>query len=372
MINSFIKLPDRVEAILYRLEQAGYAAYVVGGAVRDLIRNIPPQDYDITTSATPRQVMDVFREESVLPTGVQHGTVTLVIDERAYEITTFRGEGTYTDHRRPDTVQFIDSVEADLARRDFTVGAIAYSPKRGVCDPFGGVRDVKRGIIRAVGDPMTRFREDGLRVLRAIRFASVCGFTIEEKTAKALHEGKHLVRGVSAERQYAELTKTLCGERVEETLVEFGDVIAEIIPEISKLFDFPQNTPYHDRDVWRHTLAALRAIRPDPILRWTMLLHDIAKPDCHYVDAKGVAHFKTHPEKGAPIAGEILTRLRADRGTKDEVTTLIALHDVDLPCERGGIYRLLIELGKDRMQRLLWVKEADLAGKSSYGQTHGR
>ena len=215
MCNYAIKLPEAVESILARLELAGFAAYAVGGAIRDLIRGIEPHDFDITTSAKPEQVMDVFAYVTVIPTGIQHGTVTLVIDHTPYEITTFRGEGDYTDHRRPDAVEFIDSIEADLARRDFTAGAIAYSPARGLCDPFGGVGDVRWGILRAVGDPMTRFEEDGLRILRGIRFASACGFTIEENTARAIHEGKHLIRPIAVERQYAELTKALCGEAVQ-------------------------------------------------------------------------------------------------------------------------------------------------------------
>lgn len=372
MSNRLLVLPPRVEEILNRLELAGYPAYAVGGAIRDLLRGVEPHDFDLTTAATPEQVMAVFDGETVIPTGIQHGTVTLVIHHIPYEITTFRGEGAYTDHRRPDRVEFIDSIEADLARRDFTAGAIAYSPKRGLCDPFGGVRDIERGILRAVGDPMTRFREDGLRILRAIRFASACGFTIEAQTAAALHEGKHLVAPIAAERQYAELTKALCGEGVEQTFAEFADVLAEVIPELTPLFGFPQNTPYHDRDVWQHTLAALQAIPPEPILRWTMLLHDIAKPACHFVDERGVSHFKTHPEKGAPIADAILARLRAPRVNREEVTTLVALHDIDLPCDTGGVHRLLIELGKERTLRLLAVKEADLAGKSPYGKTHGR
>lgn len=372
MLNMKITLPPAVEAILDRLESGGFAAYAVGGAVRDLIRGVPPHDFDLTTAATPQEVMEVFRGETIVPTGLQHGTVTLVIDHIPYEITTFRGEGEYTDHRRPDQVEFIDSIEADLARRDFTAGAIAYSPERGLCDPFGGVGDVKRGTLRAVGDPMTRFREDGLRILRALRFASACGFTIEANTAAALHQGKHLVRPIAAERKYAELTKTLCGANAGQILGEFSDVLAEVIPELTPMFDCPQHTSYHDRDVWTHTLATLEAVPPDPILRWTMLLHDIAKPQCRYTDARGVDHFKTHPEKGAPIAGEVLARLKAERVTREEVTALVALHDIDLPEDRGGVHRMLIRYGKERTLRLLAVKEADLAGKSPYGKTHGR
>lgn len=372
MCNIIIKLPKTVEEILDRLESAGFAAYAVGGAVRDLIRGIEPHDFDLTTAAKPEQVMEVFKGETIIPTGLQHGTVTLVIDHVPYEITTFRGEGEYTDHRRPDQVEFIDSIEADLARRDFTAGAIAYSPKRGLCDPFGGVGDVYRGILRAVGDPMTRFREDGLRILRALRFASACGFTIEEETAAALHEGKHLVRPIAAERKYTELTKTLCGANARQILGEFGDVLAEVIPELEPTFGCPQHTSYHDRDVWIHTLDALQAIPNEPVLRWTMLLHDIAKPQCRRTDVSGVDHFKTHPEKGAPIAGGVLARLKAERVTREEVTALIELHDIDLPDDRGGVHRLLIRHGKERILRLLAVKEADLAAKSPYGQTHGR
>ncbi len=365
-------LPETVTSILARLESAGHAAYVVGGAVRDFIRGVAPHDWDLTTSARPEEVTALFANETIVPTGLQHGTVTLVIEHTPYEITTFRGESGYTDHRRPDQVEFIDSIEADLARRDFTAGAIAYSPTRGLCDPFGGVADVRAGVLRAVGDPMTRFVEDGLRVLRALRFASACGFTVEAETARALHEGRHLIAPVAAERIYSELTRTLCGADVEQVLLTYGDVIAEAIPELTPMFGFPQNTSYHDRDVWAHTAATVAAIAPDPILRWTMLLHDVAKPACHYVDTRGVAHFKTHPEKGAPIAQAVLTRLKAERATREEAAALIRLHDIDLPSEQTEIHRLLVRLGKERTLRLLAVKEADLSGKSPYGRTHGR
>ena len=367
-----LTLPQTVLSILRRLEEAGYAAYVVGGAVRDLLRGLTPHDFDLTTSARPEEVMAVFADETVIPTGIAHGTVTLVIDHIPYEITTFRGEGAYTDHRRPDAVEFIDSIEADLARRDFTVGAIAYSPVRGLCDPFGGVADLQAGILRAVGDPMTRFEEDGLRILRALRFASACGFSVEAETARAMHEGKQLIAPIAVERIYAELTRMLCGAGVEQVLLDFGDVIAVAIPELIPLFGFPQNTSYHDRDVWAHTAATVAAISPEPVLRWTMLLHDIAKPACHYTDEKGTSHFKTHPEKGAPVAEAILARLRAERATREEAELLIRLHDIDLPTRQSGVHRLLIRLGKERTLRLLAVKAADLSGKSSYGKTHGR
>ncbi len=365
-------IPSSVSHILARLEEAGFAAYAVGGALRDLIRGVEPHDWDIATAALPEQVMEVFAGEQIIPTGIRHGTVTLVIDHIPYEITTFRGEGEYTDHRRPDAVHFLDSIEADLARRDFTAGAIAYSPTRGLCDPFGGVADVQAGILRAVGDPLTRFAEDGLRVLRALRFASACGFTIAPDTTAALHAGRELISPIAVERIYSELTRMLCGDGVEAVLITFGDVLAVAIPELEPLFGFAQNTPYHNRDVWAHTAATVAAIEPDPVLRWAMLLHDIAKPACHYVDARGVDHFKTHPEVGAPIADAVLARLRAPRAVREEAVELIRLHDMDLPSDPAEIHRLLAKLGRERTLNLLSVKRADLAGKSDYGRTHGR
>lgn len=365
-------LSQTVHDILARLESAGFAAYAVGGAIRDLIRGVPQHDWDLTTSARPEEVMAVFAHETVIPTGIKHGTVTLVIDHIPYEITTFRGDVGYTDHRRPDAVRFLDSIEADLARRDFTAGAIAYSPTRGLCDPYGGVADVRAGILRAVGDPMTRFEEDGLRILRALRFASACGFAIEENTAAALHKGKQLIAPIAVERIYNELTRTLCGEGVEEVLLSWGDVIAVAIPELEPLFGCPQCSPYHNKDAWAHTAASVAAAPADPILRWTMLLHDIAKPLCRVRDGAGADHFPAHPEQGAPIAEAILTRLKAERATIEAVTALVALHDIDLPTERSEMHRLLIRLGKERMGQLLQIKQADLDAKAPHAACHGR
>lgn len=364
-------LPSAVTAILARLEEAGFAAYAVGGAIRDLIRGVAPHDWDITTSAKPEAVMEVFANETVVPTGIKHGTVTLVIDHTPYEITTFRGDVGYSDHRRPDAVEFLDSIEADLARRDFTAGAIAYSPTRGFCDPFSGVDDVKAGILRAVGDPMTRFTEDGLRILRALRFASACGFVIEENTARALHEGKHLIAPLAAERIYSELTRTLCGDGVEEVLLSYGDVIAVAIPQLEPMLGCPQSSPYHNRNVWAHTAASVAAAPADPILRWTMLLHDIAKPLCRVQDESGTDHFPAHPEAGAPIAEAILTRLKAERATKEAVTQLVQLHDLPLPTRQSEMHRLLIRLGWERTEQLFKVKSADLSAKAPYAACHG-
>ena len=348
-------LPQIVRDILARLESAGFAAYAVGGATRDLIRGLPPHDWDLTTSAKPQEVMEVFSNQTVIPTGIQHGTVTLVIDHTPYEITTFRGETGYTDHRRPDEVRFLDSIEADLARRDFTAGAIAYSPTRGICDPFGGVQDVQAGILRAVGDPMTRFQEDGLRILRALRFASACGFTIEEKTAQALHEGKHLIAPIAAERIYSELTRMLCGEGVEQVLLHYGDVIAVAIPELAPLFGVIPNHPDYNRDLWAHTAASVAAVPADPIIRWTMLLRDLALPAC----PDGEEGYALHPAQSAELAQKVLTRLKSDRATMEAVTKLIAVHETVLPTHRGELHRLLIRMGKELPIQLIRVKQAD-------------
>lgn len=357
-------LPDTVAAILAKLEAAGFAAYAVGGAIRDLIRGVPPHDWDITTAATPEKVIEVFKGETIIPTGLKHGTVTLVIDHIPYEITTFRGDVGYTDHRRPDAVRFLDSIEADLARRDFTAGAIAYSPTRGLCDPYGGVQDVQKGILRAVGDPLTRFEEDGLRILRALRFASACGFTIEEKTARALHEGKHLIAPIAAERVYSELTRMLCGSAIEQVLLDYGDVIAVAIPELEPLFGYLPPHPDYDRDLWAHTAATVASIQPDPVLRWTMLLHDLALPSCLSVPECSSESYPLHPQMSALLAESVLTRLKSDRATMDAVTELVAWHETVIPTDRGELHRLLIRLGKERPLQLLQVKRADLNAKA--------
>ena len=357
-------LPDTVVSILAKLESAGFAAYAVGGAIRDLIRGVPPHDWDLTTAATPEQVLEVFKGETIVPTGLKHGTLTLVIDHIPYEITTFRGEVGYSDHRRPDEVHFLDSIEADLARRDFTAGAIAYSPTRGLCDPYGGVQDVQKGILRAVGDPMTRFEEDGLRILRALRFASACGFTIEERTARALHEGKQLIEPIAVERIYSELTRMLCGSGVEQVLLDFGDVIAVAIPELAPLFGYLPPHPDYDRDLWAHTAASVASVYSEPVLRWTMLLHDLALPSCLSVPECRSESYTLHPQMSALLAENVFTRLKSDRATMEAATQLIARHETVLPTDRGELHRLAIRLGKQLPIWLLLVQRADLKAKT--------
>lgn len=373
MDNIQLNIPPVVADILARLEGAGYSAYAVGGALRDLIRGIEPHDWDIATSATPDEVAALFAGENIIPTGLVHGTQTLVIDHIPYEITTYRTEAGYSDHRHPDGVRFVDSIEDDLARRDFTVNAMAYSPLRGFCDPFDGRGDIERKLIRCVGEPDRRFEEDGLRILRALRFAAVCGYEVEAETAASLHRCKELVRPVAVERIYTELNKLLCGRSAAKILAAFADAVAVIIPELEPCFSFEQRTPYHYLDVWAHTLGVLDAAdRSDPILRWAALLHDIGKPSCHRRDEKGRDHFKGHPNRSAEMAQNIFERLHSDKRTREEVCFLIEYHDIDLPKTRADLHRLLAAHGFERIERLLALKVCDAAAQAEYARTHGR
>lgn len=247
-----IELPVGARRILEALHTAGYQAYVVGGCVRDSLLGKAPKDWDLCTSATPRQMQQVFAGWHVVETGLQHGTLTVVVDHVPYEVTTFRVDGAYTDHRHPDEVTFVTDVREDLARRDFTVNAMAYHPVTGVVDAFGGQEDLKRGIIRCVGDAPTRFEEDALRILRALRFSSVYGFAIDGTTAQAAHTLKHTLQGVAAERIQVELTKMLCGQGAGMILRRYADVIAQVVPAVLPMIGFDQKTPWHRYDVWEH------------------------------------------------------------------------------------------------------------------------
>ena len=264
-----LTLPSQVHTALDRLTAAGWEAYVVGGAVRDALRGCAAGDWDITTNAEPAQVERVFAGERLIETGLRHGTVTVLLDGLPLEITTYRVDGDYTDHRRPDAVRFTRSLREDLLRRDFTMNALAYNPRTGLVDVCGGAEDIARGVVRCVGEPDRRFQEDGLRILRALRFASVLGFQIAPETAAAIHRNRALLQYLAAERVQSELTKLLCGQNVDAVLREFSDVLAVPIPELRPMFGFEQHNPHHDRDVWLHTAAVVEHIPPEakPIRR---------------------------------------------------------------------------------------------------------
>lgn len=356
-------LPEYILTIMQRLRAAGFEAFVVGGAVRDGLTGIVPEDFDLCTSALPTETETVFSGEKVIRTGIRHGTVTVLSDGRPVEITTYRTEGAYSDGRHPDRVQFVANLREDLGRRDFTVNAMAYSPETGVVDYFGGLEDLKNRVLRCVGEPDRRFFEDGLRIMRALRFLSVKGFQAAEDLEKAIHRCAPMLEKVAYERIDTELLKFLEGGRAAELLDQYRDVFALLIPELSGMYDFDQKSPYHNRDVWHHTLAAVRTIRPDPQLRMTMLLHDIAKPVVFVEDENGRGHFKGHQKRGSEMAETILKRMKFPNAFIAETVTLVREHDLKLYADRPLIRRCLNRLGEDLLRKLLEVQMADASGK---------
>ena len=354
-----MEIPQGANMILERLEQAGFAAYVVGGCVRDSLLGKVPHDWDVCTSARPEQVQDCFRDFRVLETGIRHGTVTVLAGQEPYEITTFRVESAYSDSRHPDSVTFVRRVEDDLARRDFTVNAMAYSPSRGLVDLFDGQGDLRRKRIRCVGEADLRFQEDALRILRALRFASTYGFCVEEETARSVHQNRGLLGKIAPERIRVELEKLLDGVGAEQILRKYADVICTVIPELAPLLDFDQKNPHHIYTVWEHTIHAVGAAKSGTLARLCLLLHDIGKPACCTEDDRGVRHFYGHPEKGAEIAEEILRRLRFDTETIRRVTEIVRVHDSAIGSGKPAIRRWLNRIGGEQLRLLLEVKEAD-------------
>ena len=360
-----MRLPEGAAFILERLGSRGHAAYVVGGCVRDALMGLEPKDFDICTDALPEQMQAIFSDCRVVETGLKHGTLTVLHHHIPYEVTTFRVDGAYSDHRHPDGVTFVSDVTADLARRDFTVNAMAWNPQTGLVDAFGGQEDIKRKLIRCVGDPETRFGEDALRILRALRFASVYGFAIEERTAAAIHALRDTLHDVAAERIRIELAKLLCGQAAETILREYCDVIYTLMPELEKMHNFDQRTPYHRWDVWEHTIRALSAAPASEVLRLTMLLHDSGKPDAFTLDQNGVGHAHGHPKRSQEIARDILTRLRVDNATLDRVLLLVANHDYPLTPDRRILLRRLNKFGEEVLRQLIEVHRADGLGKGT-------
>lgn len=359
-----IALPGPVETALSLLETNGFEAYVVGGCTRDSLLGDAPGDWDITTSALPEETLAVFEDYRTIETGLKHGTVTVRIEKTNLEITTYRVDGTYEDSRHPDEVSFTRSLAEDLARRDFTMNAIAYSPTRGYEDLYGGADDIERKIIRCVGDPETRFTEDALRILRALRFSSVLGFEIEEGTAAAIHGLRERIQYVAWERIAVELLKLLCGKNVCRVLQDYRDVFAVILPELEPCFDFEQHNPWHIYDVYTHIAKSVEAVRPEPELRLAMLLHDIGKPETFFFDEKDIGHFYGHPKVSARIADSIALRLRLSNAMRKEVTTLVEFHDYPLEADRKVLRRRLNKFGKTTLQNLIEVHRADLLAQN--------
>lgn len=361
-----ILLPQPVAYILSRLTSAGHEAYIVGGCVRDVLLGKAPHDWDICTNALPDETAALFAGHTVVPTGLAHGTVTLVLENEPYEITTFRKESEYSDGRRPDKVEFVTSITTDLSRRDFTANAIAYHPAVGFIDPFGGKQDIAKGLLRCVGDARRRFSEDYLRILRALRFAATYGFSIHPDTAAAVHQEAVLLKGVAAERILAELRRLLCGQNAADILNRFSDVFFVLLPQLAPMQGCTQPCVWHDKDVWQHTICAVGLCPPDEVCRFTMLFHDAGKPFVRTVDEQQTAHFYGHAQKSEALARESFCRLKADNRLKVSVCRLVSYHDAVPSATEKSVRRWLARLGEEDFLRLLAVWRADVGAQSSH------
>ena len=360
-----IQLPKKVNQIIRTLQSHGYEAYAVGGCVRDSILGREPDDWDITTSATPSETKALFSR--TFDTGIEHGTITVLLDKDAFEVTTYRVDGEYEDSRHPKEVTFTRSLREDLLRRDFTINAMAYNDTEGLVDIFGGINDLKNKIIRCVGNAEARFGEDALRILRAVRFAAQLGFEIEESTKAGIIKLAPTLANISAERIQVELVKMLVSPNptLLRTAYELG-ITAVILPEFDRMMQTEQETPHHMYSVGEHTLKALELIRADKVLRLTMLFHDIAKPMMKTIDENGVAHFKLHDVKGVDMTKTILRRLKFDNDTLNKVTKLVQYHDYRMPAEPKNVRRAMNKISQELFPYYLEIRMADTLAQSEY------
>lgn len=363
-----IKLSDSVKVIISQINKFGFEAFAVGGCVRDSLLGLTPHDWDVCTNAKPDEIKKCFEGFKVFDTGIKHGTVSVVYDNSVFEVTTYRIDGEYLDNRHPQSVEFTSNINQDLARRDFTVNAMAYNDESGIIDPFDGITDLKNKIISCVGNPDKRFNEDALRILRGLRFASVYDFKIEKATSDSIKTNAHLLSGIASERINSELNKLLCGIGAENILNEYRDVFAVFIPEITLMFDYDQHSKHHSRDLWHHTTYALKTVQNNPLLRVTMLLHDIGKPNVRTTDDKGYCHFKNHQNVSVKIADKILHRLRYPTDFIGDCLVLIKYHDVRFCGSKNQLKRIMNKIGVDNTRLLFDVQFADISAQSNYQQ----
>ena len=390
------QIPKEVRYLFHCFEHAGFQLFLVGGCVRNIVAGKPVNDWDLCTNASPEQMIKLIDDLSAvqdnieriyrpiyslygeefkkvelktIPTGIKHGTVTVVVDGTPFEITTYRCDGEYSDGRHPDSVSFTNNLIEDLKRRDFTMNAIAYNPSVGFVDPFGGVKDIRSHYVRCVGNPNDRLHEDGLRVLRAIRFAAQMGYMIEAETARAVHSCKNLLENISVERIQSELCKILsskvCGNRI---LDDFSDVICVFIPEIKPMIGFEQNNPWHSYDVWGHTLACMGAINSysteDINTRLSILFHDIGKPFCYSEDDNGVGHFYGHAKVSAEITESVMRRLRFSNEIVESVVELVKSHDIQFEPTVSAAKKALNRMGDIQLFRLIQLRLCDIFGQN--------
>lgn len=360
-----INLPEKVQYIIHTLEQAGFEAYAVGGCVRDSLLGREPDDWDITTSARPQQVKAVFSR--TIDTGIQHGTVTVMLGKDGYEVTTYRIDGEYEDSRHPKEVIFTANLIEDLKRRDFTINAFAYNDRSGIVDAFEGMADLKDGIIRCVGDARERFTEDALRMMRAVRFSAQLGYTMEAETKKAIIELAPNLKNISAERIQVELVKLLQSPHPDDIRMAYELGMTKVIlPEFDRAMETPQENPHHIYSVGEHLLQTLLHVRADRSLRIAALLHDIAKPDTKQTDSEGVSHFHGHAELGEEKAAEILRRLKFDNDTITKVKKYVRYHDYRIEATPRSVRRALNKIGTEYFAQVLELKKADMLAQSMY------
>lgn len=371
--NLKIEISSGANEIIHSLQNNGYEAFLVGGCVRDSILGRPIHDYDITTSATPDEMIEVFKDKRIIETGLQHGTITIVIDGEGYECTTYRIDGNYSDGRRPDSVTFTRNLKEDLKRRDFTINAMAYNDEVGLIDPFNGMEDIEHYKIRCVGRAEDRFSEDTLRILRAIRFASQLGFVVDSDASLNIHKMYKNLENISTERINSEFCKIALSSEFYIQIVLFREVFSLFIPEIKDMFGFQQNNPYHIYDVWNHTVHAVQAYEcdcepdlnsRDLITSLAVFFHDIGKPHCYQDGEDGIRHFKGHGKVSANMTDTIMKRLRFDNDTREKVVQLVYYHDATFEVGEKYIKRWLNKIGEEQFRRLLNVRRADIKAQA--------
>ena len=359
-----VEVPAPVNYIIQELEKCGHEAYMVGGCVRDSVLGRKPHDYDICTSATPDEILKAFPDEEIIPTGLQHGTVTILINKEPFEVTTYRIDGDYSDNRRPDNVTFTKNLVEDLRRRDFTINAMAYNPKTGLIDPFNGMEDIKYKKIRCVGSAEDRFNEDALRILRAIRFEAQLGFAGLPETMFEIERQYDRLKNISIERINSEFCKIVASEQFCVELVLYPNVFSLFIPELKDLIGFQQNNPYHAYDVFNHTVHAIeKSGSDDLVVRLAVFFHDFGKPHSYQDGEDGIRHFKGHGKVSAEITDSIMKRLRFDNETRNNVVELVYYHDATFEVGNKYVKRWLNKIGEKQFRRLLEIRKADIKGQ---------
>ena len=368
-MNFNIEIPNSAQVVLNILNENNYEAYIVGGCVRDALLGLTPHDWDICTSATPEQMLECFKNYKTIETGLKHGTITVLVDNEPFEVTTYRIDGKYSDNRHPDEVVFVTDLKKDLSRRDITINAMAYNPVNGLIDYFNGLEDLKNQTIRCVGNPDNRFNEDALRIMRVLRFASTYGFNIDAKTSDSLNRNKKLLHNIAVERIQKELCRLIAGKGAEQILLDYKEIIGEIIPELQLCFNFEQNNKHHIYDVYTHMIKALSSYKGNDVyVTLALFLHDIGKPHCYFENETG-GHFNGHGVVSYDIVKDILTKMKFDNETIKTVSELVLYHDSNIVPEKRAIRRWLNKIGETQFRRLLEVRQCDILAHSKTHQS---